>query len=53
MESCGRARGATDVDINGGTLDLIDDAYNANPTSLRAATNLAKQTPQKNRFWVT
>ena len=25
------------LNIDGGTLDLIDDAYNANPTSLRAA----------------
>jgi len=25
------------MNIKGGTLDLIDDAYNANPTSLRAA----------------
>jgi UDP-N-acetylmuramoyl-tripeptide--D-alanyl-D-alanine ligase len=25
------------MNIEGGTLDLIDDAYNANPTSLRAA----------------
>ncbi|NCW64682.1 MAG: UDP-N-acetylmuramoyl-tripeptide--D-alanyl-D-alanine ligase [Rhodobacteraceae bacterium] len=25
------------LNINGGALDLIDDAYNANPTSLRAA----------------
>jgi UDP-N-acetylmuramoyl-tripeptide--D-alanyl-D-alanine ligase len=31
------------LNISGGTLDLIDDAYNANPTSLRAAMQVLAQ----------
>lgn len=40
------------LNINGGTLDLIDDAYNANPTSLHAAMQVLAEAdaPRKVAF---
>jgi len=40
------------LNIDGGTLDLIDDAYNANPTSLRAAMQVLAEAnaPRKIAF---
>ena len=48
-------RGARQMNIDGSTLDLIDDAYNANPTWLRAAMQVLAEADasRKSPFWVT
>lgn len=38
------------LDIGNGTLDLIDDAYNANPTSLRAAMQVLAEADARRKI---